>query len=73
MPKLDDYISVGFCAGYGDADYRVSAAVDTLSRKQLEELFVGMFHAQRCAWDMWKRAQVDEEGCGWAEGSSANT
>ena len=57
MPKLNEYISVGFCAGYGDADYRVGMAVSDLSRKQIDELIVGMFHAQRAMWDIWSRAQ----------------
>ena len=60
MPKLDTYISVGFCSGYGDGDYRVSCAVEDMSRKQLDELMLAMFHAQRTAWDMWRRAQHQE-------------
>ena len=60
MPRLNEYISVGFCNGYGDGDYRVSCAVEDLSRKQLDELMLAMFHAQRTAWDMWCRAQHQE-------------
>ncbi len=62
MPRLNTYIEVGICAGYMDGDYRVSAKVADLSRNQMSELINTMFHAQRCAWDMWSRAQAQKEG-----------
>lgn len=68
MPKLNTYIEVGTCAGYGDGDYRISAKVQDLSRKQMEDLFVTMFHAQRMAWDMWTRGQ-SESSAGQAKTS----
>jgi len=60
MPRLNEYISAGFCSGYGDGDWRVSTKVERLSRKQMDELINAMFHAQRCAWDMWCAAQHKE-------------
>ena len=60
MPRLIEYISVGFCSGYGDGDYRVSMNVKNLSRKQMNELTVAMHWATQCAWDNWKRGQPEE-------------
>ena len=51
MPRLREYISVGFCSGYGDGDWRVSMAVRSLSRKQFDELRLAVLGALRCAED----------------------
>lgn len=61
MPKLRTYIEAGFCSGYGDGDFRVSAAVENLSRAEMSELINSMFHAQRIAWDMWARKHTSED------------
>lgn len=61
MPRLTEYINVGFCSGYGDGDWRVSMKVESLSRNAMNELCVAMFHAQRNAWDIWAAAQVKEQ------------
>ena len=54
---MKTYIEVGVCMGYGDGDYRVSAEVQNLSRKEMTELINTAFHAQRIAWDMWCHGQ----------------
>ena len=61
MPKLNEYISIGFCAGYGDGDYRVSMSVAELSRKRFDELQLATLGALRCAEDIWRRAQPQDE------------
>ena len=61
MPKLNEYISVGFCSGYGDGDFRIGMSVGKLSREKMNELTVAMVHAQRMAWDIWLRAQSDDQ------------
>ena len=63
MPKLDEYITVGFCTGYGDGDYRVSMKVRNLTKKQFDELKLATLSALRCAEDNWKseKAQKYEE------------
>jgi len=38
MPKLNEYMAVGFCSGYGDADFRVSCNAASLNPKQVKEL-----------------------------------
>lgn len=38
MPRLIEYMSVGICASYGDADYKVSCAAADLSPKAVQEL-----------------------------------
>jgi hypothetical protein len=57
MPELNQLIGVGFCKGYQDGDYRVSAAVGDLSKKRLDELKLAMLSAISAADDMWRRAQ----------------
>ena len=61
MPQLHELITVGFCKGYGDGDYRVSMAVRNLSRKEMQELTNTMFWATKTAWDSWLDAQPKEE------------
>lgn len=53
MPRLIEHISVGFCSGYGDGDFRVSMSVRSLSRKEFNELKLAMLGAIRCAEDNW--------------------
>ncbi len=53
MPRLIEHISVGFCSGYGDGDFRVSMTVRDLSRKDFNELKLAMLSALRCAEDHW--------------------
>lgn len=38
MPRLNEYLSVGFCAGYGDADYAVKCSVADLTYEQMRDL-----------------------------------
>jgi hypothetical protein len=38
MPKLREYLSVGFCESYGDADFSVKASVASLTYEQMKEL-----------------------------------
>ena len=59
MPKLNTLVQVGFCTGYGDGDYRVSAAVQSLSRERMRELKAALIDAAVCMDDMWKRGQPD--------------
>ena len=61
MPRLNEYFSVGFCAGYGDGDYRVSMKVQDLSRKQFNELKLATLGALQCAEDMWRRGNPPDE------------
>ena len=61
MPRLNEYISVGFCSGYGDGDYRVSMAVRDLDRKRFDELRLAVLEALRCAEDNWRDAQKPDE------------
>lgn len=61
MPRLIEHISIGFCSGYGDGDYRISTSIEKFSRKQMDELLLAHFHAGRMAWDMWSRAQAQPE------------
>ena len=60
MPRLIEYISVGFCSGYGDGDYRVFGTVGDLDRKALNELKLAMLGAIRCAEDTWQAAQANK-------------
>lgn len=60
MPKLNTLIEVGFCAGYGDGDYRVSMAVGKLSREEMQELKATMIDAANCMVDTWRRGQNTE-------------
>lgn len=61
MPRLNELIQTGFCAGYGDGDFRVSAAVEKLSKKELDELKLITLTALQVADDMWKRGQPVEQ------------
>ncbi len=61
MPKLNEYITIGICSGYGDGDWRVSMDVQSLSYKQMQELIASTFHATRTAWELWQQAQVFEQ------------
>lgn len=61
MPRLNEYVSVGFCSGYGDGDYRVSLEVQSLSRARVNELLLAMFHAQRCVWENWCAGQHEDQ------------
>ena len=61
MPRLTEYISVGFCQGYGDGDYRVNMTIQDLSRAEMNDLMLSMFHAQRHAWDIWSRGQAEQQ------------
>ena len=61
MPKLREYITVGFCSSYGDGDFGVSAGVEKLSRKELDELKLATLTALRIADDMWRRAQPEDQ------------
>ncbi len=38
MPRLTEYMSVGFCQSYGDADYSVACSASNLTPKQVQEL-----------------------------------
>lgn len=38
MPKLTEYMSVGFCQSYGDADYSVACKASDLSPREVKEL-----------------------------------
>lgn len=38
MPKLREYMAVGFCNSYGDADYSVACAAADLTPAQVQEL-----------------------------------
>lgn len=38
MSKLREYLAVGFCNSYGDADYSVSCAAADLTPAQVQEL-----------------------------------
>ncbi len=55
MPKLDTLIEIGFCMGYGDGDFGVSARVAELDRKKFEELLLAIHYATNTAIEMWKR------------------
>lgn len=61
MPKLNEYISVGFCSGYGDGDYRVSMAVRELSRERYNELRLAVLGALNCADRHWMEAQAESQ------------
>jgi hypothetical protein len=60
MPRLNSYIEVGFCSGYGDGDYRVSAAIRDMDRKRFEELKLAALSAIYCAEDMWRQSQAEK-------------
>jgi hypothetical protein len=71
MPRLIEHISVGFCAGYGDGDYRVAMSVRSLSRKEFNELKLAMLSAIRCAEDNWLDEQAKKpENQAYAQMSS---
>lgn len=57
MPKLDEYLSVGFCRSYGDADYAVKCSVADLTYEQMQQLRaiipVAIFAMER----MWSAEQ----------------
>lgn len=57
MPKLIEYITVGFCSGYGDGDYRISCAVENMSKDEFNDLKLAALNAIHCAEDMWRHAQ----------------
>jgi hypothetical protein len=38
MPRLNEYLSIGFCSGYGDADYSVKCSAADLSPAQVRDL-----------------------------------
>lgn len=61
MPKLNEYIKVGFCSGYGDGDWSVDDCIADFSQEKMNELMNTMFHASRCAWDMWMRAEEERQ------------
>jgi len=61
MPKLNEYISVGFCSGYGDGDWRVSLSVQDLSRERFNELKLAALFALHVAEDRWMAAQKMDE------------
>lgn len=58
MPRLIEYLSVGFCSGYGDGDYKVSMAVCDLDAKQYNELRATCVAALGVMEEHWKAAQV---------------
>lgn len=58
MPRLREYVTVGICAGYGDADYRVSCSVADLSREDMTELRKAFIFAIYAAEEMWRDAQA---------------
>lgn len=60
MPRLDEYISVGFCSGYMDGDYRVSMKVGELSCERFNELKLAMLSAIMVAEENWRRAQAND-------------
>lgn len=62
MPRLIEYISVGTCAGYGDGDFRVSAAIRNMTKKQFDELKLTTLSALVCAEDMWRSGQAKQQG-----------
>lgn len=62
MPRLIEYISIGTCAGYGDGDFRVSAAIRDMTKKQFDELKLTTLSALICAEDMWRSAQAKQQG-----------
>ena len=59
MPKLNEYISIGFCESYGDADFRVSMKVCNLSRKRFDELKLATLTALRVADEHWLRKNME--------------
>ena len=61
MPKLNTLVEVGFCAGYGDGDYRVSTAVSNLSQNEMQELKATLIDAANCMVDMWRREKAKEQ------------
>jgi hypothetical protein len=60
MPRLNEYISIGFCESYGDADFRVSMKVCDLSRKRFDELKLATLTALRVADEHWLRKNNEE-------------
>ena len=64
MPRLNELISVGFCSGYGDGDFRVSMDVCNLSQERFNELQLATLAALRCAEDNWRSAQVEGQAQG---------
>ncbi len=72
MPKLKQYIGVGFCSGYGDGDFGVSASVSNLSRKEMDELKLTTLTALRVADDMWRSSQPTEQACASESTSETN-
>lgn len=62
MPRLIEYVKVGRCASYGDIDWSYNAqTIESLSRAELDALFLGMFHVQRVMFDQWLKAQPNME------------
>lgn len=61
MPRLNTLIEVGFCSGYGDGDYRVSMAVQDLSRKEMKELKAAIINAAVTMQDIWQRKERPED------------
>ena len=62
LPKLNPYISVGFCTSYGDADYSVSMAVCDLTPAQYTELKAMCVSALACMDRHWKDAPRPSPG-----------
>ena len=62
MPKLIEYISVGFCSGYGDGDYRVSMDISQMDLKRYDELRLAMLNALNCADRIWREAHSPPAG-----------
>lgn len=62
MPRLIEYVSIGFCSGYGDGDYAISGKVADLSVDQMQELRAIAVCALYQMEDMWRRAQKPELG-----------
>lgn len=60
MPRLNEYISIGFCESYGDADFRVSMKVCDLSRKRFDELKLATLTALRVADEHWLRKNNEQ-------------
>lgn len=57
MPRLNEYICVGFCSGYQDGDYAVSGQVANLSRERFMELMATVQFASKAAIEMWLDAE----------------
>ena len=56
MPRLIEYVSVGFCSSYGDGDWRISCAIEELTQERFNELRSTMCAAIGQMEDMRRRA-----------------